>query len=119
MLSKYLRRLRGFVEHERLRRHALVTLARCTYTIVNVEEEHRLFIFVCHFVVGVEYEWEGVMGVLEEVTVRLGLVPWRIYILRRAPVLFSLLACRSIHPSSSTPTQRRTLLAFVLYIATV
>ena len=89
-----------------------------TYTVIYVEEKYWLFVFARHLVVGVECEWGSVMGVLEEVTVYLGLVPWHAYFVWRAPVLFSLLACRSANPSPSTPIQRRTLLASVLYIAT-
>lgn len=36
--------------------------AHHTYTVVDIEEEHGFLIFVRHFVVGVECEWESVMG---------------------------------------------------------
>lgn len=81
--------------------------AHYTYTIVDIEEEHGLFIFNRHFAVVEKVKRAAAGRGLEEGVHVLGLVPWRNRGSR--PKVF-LLSGRATHSSLSSPptsTHRR------------
>jgi hypothetical protein len=91
--------------------------AQKTYTIVDIEEEDWFLIFVLHLAGELLFASrrrnESTGGSADPFGTRA--LAHRTHIARRAPLVFSLLPCCS---SLASPTQRRILLASVLYIAT-